>query len=53
MGTAEESVMSSAAIKHLEDALRLPDRDRADLAARLIDRLDPPRWNGKRKQFVG
>ena len=33
--------MSSAAIKLLEDALRLPDRDRADLAARLIDSLDP------------
>ena len=33
--------MSSASIKLLEDALRLPDRDRANLAARLIDSLDP------------
>ncbi|MCP4250097.1 MAG: addiction module protein [bacterium] len=32
--------MSPTSIKLLEDALQLPDRDRADLAARLIDSLD-------------
>jgi putative addiction module component (TIGR02574 family) len=33
--------MGSTAIKLLEDAMRLPDNDRADLAAKLIDSLDP------------
>ncbi|MEE9293961.1 MAG: addiction module protein [Phycisphaerae bacterium] len=32
--------MTTNAIKLLEDALGLPDGDRADLAARLIDSLD-------------
>lgn len=32
--------MTSSAIKLLEDALGLPENDRADLAARLIDSLD-------------
>ncbi len=32
--------MTSNAIKLLEDALGLPENDRADLAARLIDSLD-------------
>jgi putative addiction module component (TIGR02574 family) len=33
--------MSSDALKLLEDALRLPENDRADLAARLLESLDP------------
>ncbi len=33
--------MSTTTTKLLEDALQLPDRDRADLAARLIESLDP------------
>ena len=32
--------MSTTTKKLLEDALQLPDRDRADLAARLIESLD-------------
>ncbi len=32
--------MSAIAEKLLEDALRLPDRDRADMATSLIDSLD-------------
>lgn len=32
--------MTTDAIKLLEDALGLPDNDRADIAARLIDSLD-------------
>ena len=33
--------MGSNALKLLEDALRLSEKERADLAARLIDSLDP------------
>lgn len=33
--------MSPTSLKLLEDVLRLADRDRPDLAARLIDSLDP------------
>ena len=33
--------MTANALKLLEDALRLPERERADMAARLIDSLDP------------
>ena len=33
--------MTSPAQKLLEDALRLPEGERADLAARLIESLDP------------
>jgi len=33
--------MNAPAQKLLEDALRLPQRDRAELAASLIDSLDP------------
>jgi putative addiction module component (TIGR02574 family) len=33
--------MSSDALKVLEDALKLPEQERADVAARLIESLDP------------
>ena len=33
--------MTANALKLLEDALRLSEKERADMAARLIDSLDP------------
>ena len=33
--------MSSTTLKLLEDALQLPETERADLAARLLESLDP------------
>jgi putative addiction module component (TIGR02574 family) len=37
----KDRIMTVNALKLLEDALRLSDQERADMAARLIDSLDP------------
>jgi putative addiction module component (TIGR02574 family) len=37
----EHRIMTVSAVQLLEDALRLSEKERADMAARLIDSLDP------------
>jgi putative addiction module component (TIGR02574 family) len=57
MADEEEFSMSQRGTQLLEEALRLPERERADLAARLIESLHPtaeedvePAWSAEIRQ---